>query len=266
MTLLHHRYGSPPDAAAPTLLLIHPMGASLSFWDTCLPAWQPHCGILAVDLRCAGASPCAAEPPGLATHAADLEAVRAACGARRLVPVACAVGCMVAATYAAQHPAHVLGMVLSNPTPRSTEAAREALFARAAAVRQGGMAAILPAAVERPFAEQPRDSRYAAYLAAFAAQDPHAYAQSVLGFATADAHEDFARVACPTLLVPAAHDLLLPPPLADEVAALMRPGLARIALDTQGAHFLPYQRPAAFAAQVLHFVSHLGAEGALQGA
>jgi pimeloyl-ACP methyl ester carboxylesterase len=184
----------------------------------------------------------------------------------RLVPVACAVGCMVAAAYAARHPAQVVAMVLSNPTPRSTEAAREALLARAAAVRAGGMVAILPAAVERPFEKQPRDARYDAYLATFAAQDAEAYARSVLGFATADARADLRNVACPTLLVPAAHDLLLPPALAEEVAALMRPGLARIALDSEGAHFLPYQRPDAFAARVLDFLAPLTARNATQGA
>lgn len=255
---LHHRWVAPPDDAAPTLLLIHPMGASLGFWDACLPHWLGRVGILAPDLRCAGASP-GGTAPGLATHADDLEALRAWRGATRLVPVACAVGCMVAAAFAARQSAQLRAMVLANPTPRSTEAARDALTARAAAVRAGGMAAILPAAVERPFHEQPRGERYDAYLGAFAAQDAAAYAESVLGFATADARDDIARIACPTLLVPAAHDLLLPSPLADEFAALMRPGLARIALDPLGAHFLPYQRPAAFAAAVLDFVTAQGA-------
>ena len=256
--ILHHRYAAPPPPGAPTLLLIHPMGAALGFWDACLPHWLQHLGILALDLRCAGASP-GGEAPDLRTHAADIEAVRALTGATRLVPVACAVGCMVAATYAARYPEWVQAMVLSNPTPRSTDAAREALVARAAAVRGGGMAAILPAAVERPFHNQPRGDRYDAYLGGFATQDAEGYAQSVLGFATADAREDIARIACPTLLVPAAHDLLLPPPLAEDFRALLRPGLARIALDAEGAHFLPYQRPAAFAARVLDFVTAQGA-------
>jgi 3-oxoadipate enol-lactonase len=255
---LHHRFVPPPRDDAPTLLLIHPMGASLSFWDACLPHWLPRAGILAPDLRCAGASPGGAAP-SLATHAADLEALCAARGARRLVPVACAVGGMVAAAYAARHPDHVQAMVLANPTPRSTEAARDALFARAAAVRAGGMAAILPAAVERPFHEQPRGDRYDAYLGAFAAQDAEHYAQSVLGFATADARDVIPMIRCPTLLVPATHDLLLPAPLAADFAALMRPGLAHVALDTEGAHFLPYQRPAHFAARVLDFLNARGA-------
>lgn len=252
--MLNHSHSPAPQPGAPTLLLIHPMGASLSFWDACLPTWQKVAGTLAVDLRGAGASPFYGAPPTLADHVADLEALRAALGLTRIVPVACAVGCMVAASYAARHPQHVTAMVLSNPTARTAEPARAMLQARAAAVRQGGMAAILPAAVERPFEAQPRDARYDAYCAAFAAQDPMAYAASVEGFSTADARAALAEVTCPTLLVPAAHDLLLPATLADEVAALMPPGLARIALDPVGAHFLPYQRPADFAERVSAFL------------
>jgi 3-oxoadipate enol-lactonase len=252
--MLHHSHHPAPRPGAPTLLLIHPMGASLSFWNACLPAWQEVAGTLAVDLRGAGSSPFDGLPPTLSDHVTDLEALRAALGLTRLVPVACAVGCMVAASYAARHPQHVAAMVLSNPTARTAEAARSMLQARAAAVRQGGMAAILPAAIDRPFAAQPRDARYDAYLAAFAAQDPVAYAASVEGFAMADASAALAEVSCPTLLVPAANDLLLPPTLAEEVAALMPPDLARIALDPIGAHFLPYQRPADFAERVLAFL------------
>lgn len=254
MTLLHHRHMAASDPGKATLLLIHPMGASLSFWDACLPRWQEDFGLLAVDLLCAGASPCAAAPPDLMTHVADIEALRATLGLRRLVPIACAVGCMVAAAYAASHAAHVMAMVLANPTPCTMPAARDALLARAAAVAAGGMAAILPAAVERPFEQQPRDARFQAYLEGFAGQRADAYAQSVIGFAWADARAHFAAIRCPTLLVPAQHDLLLPPPLAQDCAALMAPGLAQIHLDREGAHFLPYQRPTDFAALARDFI------------
>lgn len=256
MTLLNHRLTGLTPGMAPTLLLIHPMGASLSFWDACLPGWEPHFSVLAVDLRCAGTSP-RGTAPGLDQHVTDIEALRAQLGLVTLVPIACAVGCMVAAAYAARHAGQVAAMVLSNPTPRTADAARAMLEARAVTLRRHGMAAILPSAVERPFEAQPRDARYDSYLAAFAAQDAATYAEAVLGFAAADARADLPRVRCPTLLVPARHDLLLPPALADEVLALMQPGLGRIALDEEGAHFLPYQRPAAFASRVLDFLQPL---------
>lgn len=257
MALLHHRIIAGPDRAGPTLLLIHPMGAALDFWDACLPVWQPHMACLAVDLRSAGASPRDTAPPGLDRHVADLEALRTALGLQRVIPIGCAVGGMVAAAYAARHAACVPALVLSNPTPRTAESSRMMLLARAEAVQRGGMAAILPGAVERPFAAQPHDDRYARYFAAFAAQDPAAYADAVLGYASADATGDLPLIRCPTLLVAGAHDLLLPPALAEEVAALMPTGLARIEIDAKGAHFLPYQRPVRFASRVLDFLAPL---------
>ena len=248
---LHYCLHGDP-ASAPALMLIHPLGAALDFWDDCLPAWTPAYSVLALDLRSAGHSP-RGLAPGLDQHVADLEFLRAALGLDTVVPVACAVGGMVAAAYAAHYPDRVTALVLANPTPRSAEPARAMLTARAEAVRQDGMAAILPGAVERPFERQPRDARYARYLAAFAAQDPGAYAEAVLGFATADASADLARVRCPTLLVAGRHDLLLPIDHAAATRALLPSG-TRLEIDEEGAHFLPYQRPAAFAARVLAFL------------
>jgi len=253
-TLLHHRLTGQPVDAGPTLLLIHPLGAALDFWDACLPAWEPHLPCLAVDLRSAGASPPGAQPPGLDRHVEDLEALRAALGLPALLPVGCAMGSMVAAAYTARHPDRVPALVLSNPTPSSGESARAMLEARAKAVRAGGMAAILPEAVERPFSAQPRDARYARYLAGFAAQDAAAYADAVQGFSAADISADLPRIRCPVLLVAGRHDLLLPPVLAEEVQRLLPEGLARLEIDEEGAHFLPYQQPERFTARVLDFL------------
>ena len=252
--LLHHRMHG--DPSGPVLLLIHPLGAAHGFWDACLPGWVPHLAYLAVDLRSAGRSPGDGTPPGLDRHVADLEALRAALGIERLIPIGCAVGSMVAAAYAARHAGRVAGLVLSNPTPRTAEAAQAMLLARAAAVRAGGMAAILPGAVERPFEAQPRDARYAQYLAAFATQDAAAYADAVAGYANADASADLPRVRCPVLLLAGRHDLLLPPALAEAVRDLLPPG-AVLEVDEAGAHFLPYQRPEAFARRVMAFLATL---------
>jgi 3-oxoadipate enol-lactonase len=254
--LLHHRLTG-RRGTAPALLLIHPLGAALEFWDACLPAWEPYFPCLAVDLRSAGASPRAAQPPGLDQHVEDLEALRTALGLAAVIPIGCAMGGMVAAAYAARHPDKVPALVMSNPTPRSSLASRTMLKARAATVRAGGMAAILPDAVERPFTAQPRDARYARYLAGFAAQDAAAYADAVLGFATADASADLRRIGCPVLLLAGRHDLLLPPALAEEVRHLLPEGVAQLEIDDDAAHFLPYQQPARFAARVLDFVGRI---------
>ena len=253
--VLHHRLTGRHASARPALLLVHPLGATLDFWDSCLPLWEPHLPCLALDLRSAGASPRGAGPPGLDRHVQDLESLRIKLGLASVIPVGCAMGSMVAAAYAARHARHVPAVVMSNPTPRTSEASRAMLQARAEAVRTGGMAAILPDAVDRPFAEQPRDARHAQYLAAFAAQDAEAYADAVLGFATADAGTDLRRIRCPALLVAGRHDLLLPPVLAEEGSGLLPPGTAKLEIDEEAAHFLPYQQPERFAARVLDFLA-----------
>jgi 3-oxoadipate enol-lactonase len=147
----------------------------------------------------------------------------------------------------------VPALVLSNPTPRTAGDAGAMLSARVAAVRAGGMAAILPGAVERAFEAQPRDGRYARYLVAFAAQDTAAYADAVLRFAKPDAAADLPRIRCPTSLAAGRHDLRPPQAHAEEVRRLLPEGTARLEIDEERAHFLPHQQPAGSASRVLDF-------------
>ena len=243
-TLLNHCIDGPTNG--PTLLLIHALGADLSFWDDCVPNWLPHLGCLRMDLA----------PGDIARQVDDLERLRAAHGLSQVVPVGCALGSAVAAAYAARHPSHTAALVMSNPTGRTTPAGRAMRAERAASLARGGMAAILPGAIDRPFHNQPRDTRFEQYCTAFAAQDPHAYRQSVLGYLDVDISADLARITCPALLVPARHDLLFPLAEAEFVHSMMPH--AQMELDEDGAHFLPYQRPAAFAARVLGFLVRSG--------
>jgi 3-oxoadipate enol-lactonase len=243
------------ERAAPALLLIHPLGGDLTFWDECAAFW-PSLTFVACDLRSAGASPRAATPVTPAEHARDLEALRRSLALEAVVPVGCAIGTMVAASYAAQFPGRVAALVLSNPALKTSDAARAMLGERARAVRAGGMEAILPGAVERAFLEQPHDERYRRYYARFAQQDPEAYALSALAVLDADSSPDLAAVRCPALVVAGAHDVLLPPEQSRAVHALI-PG-ARFHLLQDAAHFAPLQQPRAFAELVLDFLRQVG--------
>lgn len=234
------------------LLLVHPMGADLTFWDDFVCAVDGRATTLAVDLPGAGASPDPDKPVTLDEQVVALEALRRGLGVGRVVVVACAVGTMTAGVYAAACPQTVAALVLANPTPASAPAARQMLVARAESVRAGGMAAVLPGAVERAFLERPRDARYIQFMNRFAAQNPAAYARALLAAAEADAAEAFARVACPCLLVPGDHDVLLPMERAQALAALVPQAQCRVMEDA--AHFVPYQQPARFAELVLEFV------------
>jgi pimeloyl-ACP methyl ester carboxylesterase len=185
-----------------------------------------------------------------------LEALRAQLGVQQVVPVGCAIGSMIAAAYAAAHADHVPAIVLSNPTLRTSAQAAEALRARAAAVLAGGLAAILPAAVDTPFLNQPMDERRDRYFRRFASQDAQAYAASIMGIVDADVSADVAALRCPALVIAGAHDTLLPPEQALRVHETLAD--SRFVQFDNAAHFLPYQRPAEFAQEVLHFLARTG--------
>ena len=244
-----HR-GEPP---APALLLIHPLGADLAFWDECIAIWNPRLSCIACDLRSSGRSPRAAAPVSIAEHVSDLEALRSRLNIETVIPVGCAIGAMIAASYAASHPTRTPALVLSNPAPRSSEQSKAMLIERSERVRRSGMAAILPDAVDRAFMGQPKDERYQRYFERFAAQEPEAYALSALGILDADVSADLAALRCPTLIVAGGQDVLLPPEQARSVHALVPH--AQFVLLADAAHFTPLQKADQFAKRVLDFLS-----------
>jgi 3-oxoadipate enol-lactonase len=247
-----HRRGP----AGPALLLIHPLGADLHFWDECAALWQPSWASVACDLRDAGRSPRGEQPVSIPQHVEDLDRLRRELGIARVIPIGCAIGAMVAAAYAAAHPEATAALVLASPTARTSEPAARMLAERAALVRRAGMAAVLPGAVDKAFEQQPRGERYGRYLARFAAQDPQAYAASILAILDADVTRDLQAVRCPTLVVAAAHDLLLPPEQARLVHGLLPD--AQFAMMEDAAHFACFQRPEGFSERVVSFLAGAG--------
>jgi 3-oxoadipate enol-lactonase len=238
-----------------SLLLIHPLGADRRFWDECISIWKPLVTCIVCDLRAAGLSPQAAAPVTIAEHVDDLEALRQELDVSTIIPTGCAIGAMVAASYAAKHGQYVEALVLSNPALRTTSKARENLIERATLVRRSGMAALLPGVVDRAFMQQPKEERYRRFLQRFAGQNAEAYALSALGILDADISGDLATIRCPTLVIAGGNDVLLPP----DQARLVHAGIPRaeFALFEDAAHFVPYQQPERFAALVLDFLDRI---------
>jgi 3-oxoadipate enol-lactonase len=256
--LLNYKWHQGNDGS-PTLLLIHPLGADLSFWDDCIINWGPEVSTLACDLRSAGLSPASPVPVTIEQHVSDLEKVRQELGIGYVVPVGCAIGAMTAASYAAVHAHATQALVLVSPTPKTTESAAKMLNQRAALVSESGMASILPEAVDRAFEKQARGSCYKNYYNRFAAQNPHSYAQSIRGILNADVTAQLQALTCQTLVVGAGHDLLLPPALSLEVHELVRQSEFEILNDA--AHFAPLQQPELFASIVKEFLVRIGLLG-----
>ena len=247
---LNHRLSHPGQDIA--LLLVHPLGGSLAFWDECVALWKTH-SCLAVDLRSAGASPGAEGALNLATHIEDLKDLLNHLAIGRVVAVGCALGSLVAVGFAAQYSDRVEALVLANPEIRLSEASRRSLRQRAALIRADGMAGLLPEAVDRIFSGLAHDERYIRYRREFAALDPESHARSILGLVDADVIAQIAKVRCPTLLLPAEHDIFGPPANVTEIAKLFSDAETRILHGAS--HFGPFQAPAAFAAAVEDFIA-----------
>ena len=247
--LSYDTHGSRQEVA---LLLVHPMGTDRRFWQECVDGWSNRFFCITPDLRAAGRSPRPDAPVTIPGHAADLERLRQELGVDAVVPIGCALGSMVAACYAARYASSTRALVMANPGIRGSDAANEVLRERVRIARASGMAALLPAAVDRAFHQQPRDERYRLHVERFAAQDPETFARSVEGFIGADVAAELPLIRCPTLLVSAEHDVLMPPDGAQQIKALVP--AAEIATVSGAAHFLPFQAPERFVPLVTEFL------------
>jgi pimeloyl-ACP methyl ester carboxylesterase len=247
---LHYVTSGPADK--PALLLMHPLGSSHVFWDECAAVWSKRFHVVAVDLRGAGQSPIPDRPWKADEHVQDVISVREALGLRDVVAIGCAIGSVVAARYAAADAKVVRGLVLSNTTTELGEASRQRHEGRLKLVAEKGMEALLPAVIDMAFDGLPKDERYTRYMERFRHNNPQGYGALALGLVGTNNTEILSKLNVPALITVGAHDILLPPELSRNVHALVKG--SEFAVVEQGAHFMPYQTPDAFAALVSDFI------------
>lgn len=227
------------------LLLIHPMGADLRFWDPCRAIWQSEFECIAMDLPAAGAT---GDPGGVLSPQ-----FVATCLAKfvqdqkldKIIPVGCAVGAMAAVALAALLPEKTIGLILTNPGLKTSPGARQALASRGAAARTGGMAAILPATLDIAFEGQERGPMFVDFSERFARQNADLYARQIDGLLDADIGPELERVGCPTLVFVGGHDRLLPAEIGQNVANSIED--SKLVNYPDAAHFIPWQTPDLFA-------------------
>ena len=215
--------------------------------------WRGNNPVVAYDRSGAGSSPVPDRPYTLADHATELEALRADLGLERIVTVGNAIGALIAALPRGATPNRVAGLVLCDPAVVRAAATSAMLEERIAKVTAGGMAAILPDAVDRAFHGHAHDERYRAYLERFGAQDPRGYVHSMRSSSGADLAEAYRAITCPALVLVGENDLLFPPAQAERVVDLLA-DVELVVLDGV-AHFPPYQDPDRVASLVADFVT-----------
>jgi 3-oxoadipate enol-lactonase len=241
------------DPSNPAIIFVHALGTDHRFWNEVIDEMKDDYYCIAPDLQAAGGgTPNPPEPVTAEGHARDLADLAQSLGVERAAFVGCAIGGMVAATCVARNPDLATALIMSNPGVRNADDVKIMLRNRVDEVRRHGMQVLLPAAPEKSFHGMPQDGRYRLYVDRYTAQDPEAYALSVLGFLDIDIRPIMPMVKCPLLIIPGGQDILMPADSADVISSLA-PHAEVVRFDDV-AHFIPFQAPSRFVSTIRPFL------------
>jgi 3-oxoadipate enol-lactonase len=197
---VYEQVGSGPD-----LVLLHSVGLSTrEGWRNQIEALSRHFRVLTYDFRGLGESEPGAEPLGVTTYAADLEALLRALGIERATLMGVSLGGFVAQAFALSTPETVSALVLVSTTCRifAGNAARRA--ERNQRIRASGMAAAADHQIESHFppdfaAAHPDLMEW--YKRHYVANDPERYIAIMDDLGHFDTCSRLKDIRCPTLIV-----------------------------------------------------------------
>ena len=252
-----HRVRSGPRGSS-TILLIHPLGYDLTYWSAQIDALQPLYDVVAIDLPGHGLSAGSPADCDLSSISERLAGIIKSLGKGAVHVVGISVGGMIAQTLALAHPERVRSLCLIGTASTFPEAVRAAMIARAEAVEQGGMAAVLQSSLQRWFTERTRTSRpelIERVTRTLLADDPTVHAAMWRAIAAFGVHERLGEISCPTLVLVGDQDPSTPPAMT-EVLAEGIPG-ARMAVLADTSHIAILESPVAVNEQLLGFLAAL---------
>lgn len=241
------------DGQGPAVLLLHPVGLDLTWWEAQVEALRSEFQVLRLDFRGHGESAIASPPYTLVDFANDAHALLEAL---RLAPahvVGLSLGGMVAQALALEFPADVRSLVLANTLCTLPAAARQAMRARGEAAEQGGMAAVVQPTLERWFTTGFLHSPLVAHCRQrLLANDVGAWAATWRAIAELDTLPRLAEIRAPTLVTTGDADVSTPVPAARVIAEHIPGAILKVIPDAP--HMAPYERPDLFNPLVLEFL------------
>lgn len=229
-----------------TVLLLHPIGLDLTWWQSLADALCSEFLVLSVDLRGHGQSE-VIPPSRLEDVVADTHALL---DTLRLAPVhvvGLSLGGMVAQLLALEYPNDVRSLVLAATASTFAPEQRELLIARGTKAERGGMQAIVQETLERWFTPAFLNTEVAARCRQrLLSNDVHCWAATWRAIAALDVVPRLKELHVPTLVVTGDMDASTPPSVAQRSAesiqgAILRilPGVSHLAAFEQPEHFNP---------------------------
>ena len=230
----------------PPLVLFHSLLSDRASFDRIVPELAASYRVIVPELPGFGGS--AAVAGGLPEVADRMAAfVREAAGGEDVIVLGNGYGGFVALQMAIRHPGIATRLVLADCGAAFSEPGRETFRNMAAAARGKGLAAITPVAMRRLFAPDYQEAHPELMRereAAFMRTDVDVFHAACLSLAALDLRPDLSTVTVPVLVLVGDQDEATPPPMSDELSALLPD--ARLHVLKGCAHVPPLQAPEAF--------------------
>lgn len=237
--------------SGPALVLLHPVGVNLRFWDNEVRALaSAGYRVIALDFRGHGQSERPQAQFSIDDLAGDVADVLTALETGPAVLVGLSLGGMVAQVLAATKPRLVAGLVLADTFSHAPPAAAGALEDRAQRALSHGMPALLEETLERWFTEAFRRfalGSVAEVAALLSACDPVVHAFTWRAIRNFDARALLPSIRVPTLVVVGDQDVSTPPAVAEALAGavtgaeyLVIPRAGHISVREQPVYFLEH--------------------------
>lgn len=244
-----------PEAGRP-IVLCHALGLDLSMWtDVARHLAAKGYSVLRYDLQGHGAS-LQADEIDIEALVQDAARIVQEWGRGPVVFVGLSLGGMVAQGLAIRYPQHVSALVLANTAAGYAQAARDGFQARAAQVRQDGMACVINEVLPRYLspAFMQRNPEAAADLKARLLRcSPTGYAACCEALAGVNWHDSLGQIKVPTWVVSGADDQASPTLLQQSLVQGI-PHARHTVLPC--AHLPTLEAPQAFMAQLDEFLAH----------
>lgn len=249
----------------PVILFLHGIGGRATNWAVQMPAAGVWARAAAMDLRGYGDSALGPAQSQLSDHIEDIERVRAALGAQRLILVGLSFGAWIATAYACAHPRRMAGLVVAGGCTGMSEASEEVRAgfraARLGPIDAGQTPADFAEAVVDVLAAPRTTAQTRALLRdSMSAITPETYRDAVTCFTNPPGPHDFARLSCPVLMMTGEHDRLAPPDEIRRVAgriAAQSPGPVGFEVLRDAGHLCNLDEPEVFNRHLTAFLAGL---------
>ena len=248
---LFYRWDGPEGL--PTLLLSNSLGSTHAMWDPQIRELSRHFRVLRYDTRGHGSSDVSPGPYQVSQLARDVVSLLDALELPRVSFCGLSLGGMIGMWLAANEPARVDRLVLSNTSAQL--GGPDLWNSRIEAVRGGGMAVVAETVIERwftPAFRQANPEIINRIRDMVLGTPPEGYAACAAAIRDMDQRESLSRIETPTLVIIGAQDPATPPEhgrfIAERIAG------ARL-VELEAAHLSNIEAAPAFTNAVLEFLT-----------